>query len=340
MSQEESYPSELKSLLLNDNVHKSSTLVPLNPTLNNQSLICVGGRVKNIDIFANSIYQIIVDKDRPIAKLIIKHYHEENLHVGREQTLSSLRSKYWIPACRGIIRSVITSCLYCKRERIKPAPPFMSDIPEDRLCIDEKPFTNTGVDYLGPYHIKLSKRTRSNQATAKRYVALFTCLTTRAVHLEIAGDLSTDAFVLALRRLISRRGREIDNCRKWRSVQAAGNVFWNRWKKEYLPFLNLGKRWTQKNRNLRVGDLLIISSHDVPRSHWPIGRITEVYPGRDGVVRSVKLKTKRLMVNYLGPVCCCAYLKQQINEIHFLFGRGEFVTPKHNNFYQKHACLN
>ena len=99
MSQEESYPSELKSLLLNDNVHKSSNLVPLNPTLNNQSLICVGGRVKNTDIFANSNYQVIVNKDHPIAKLIIKHYNEENLHVGREQTLSSLRSKYWIPAC-------------------------------------------------------------------------------------------------------------------------------------------------------------------------------------------------------------------------------------------------
>ena len=83
----------------------------------------------------------------------------------------------------------------------------MSDIPEDRLCIDVKPFINTGVDYLGPYNIKLSKRTRSNQATAKRYVALFTCLTTRAVHLEIAGDLSTDAFILALRRFISRRGK-------------------------------------------------------------------------------------------------------------------------------------
>ena len=207
MSQEESYPSELKSLLLNDNVHKSSTLVPLNPTLNNQSLICVGGRVKNSDIFANSNYQVIVNKDHPIAKLIIKHYHEENLHVSREQTLSSLRSKYWIPACRGIIRSVTTSCLYCKRERIKPAPPFMSDIPEDRLCIDEKPFTNTGVDYLGPYHIKLSKRTRSKQATAKRYVALFTCLTMRAVHLEIAADLSTDAFILALNRFISTRGK-------------------------------------------------------------------------------------------------------------------------------------
>ena len=121
--------------------------------------------------------------------------------------ISPLRSKYWIPACRGIICSVITSCLYCKRKRIKPVPPLMSDIPEGRLCIDEKPFTNIGVDYLGPYHIKLSKRTRSNQGFAKRFVALFTCLTMRAVHLEIAGDLSTNVFILALRRLISRKGK-------------------------------------------------------------------------------------------------------------------------------------
>ena len=137
MSLEELYPSELKSLLLNDNVHKSSTLVPLSPTLNNQSLICVGGRVKNTDIFANSNHQVIVSKDHPIAKLIIKYHHEENAHFGREYTLPSLRSMYWIPACRGIICSIITSCLYFKREKSKPVLPFMSYVPEDRLCVNE-----------------------------------------------------------------------------------------------------------------------------------------------------------------------------------------------------------
>ena len=76
-----------------------------------------------------------------------------------------------------------------------------------RFFIDEKPFANTGVDYVGPYQIILSKRIRSNQATAKRYIALFTCLTTRKVHLEIAGDLSIDAFTLALMKFISRRGK-------------------------------------------------------------------------------------------------------------------------------------
>ena len=84
---------------------------------------------------------------------------------------------------------------------MKPVPPLMSYIPEDRLFIDKKSFTSTGL------HMKLSKRPSSNQATAKRYVALFTCLTKREVHLEKAGDLSTDTFILALRRFISRRGK-------------------------------------------------------------------------------------------------------------------------------------
>ena len=155
----------------------------------------MGGGVKTTDIFTNSNYQVIINKGHTIAKLIIQHYYEENLHVRREQTFSSLGSKYGIPAFCGIICSVITSCLYCKRERIKPIPPFMSDIPEDRLCVDEKPFTNTGVDYLGTCHIKLSKRTRSNQVTAKRYIAQFTCSTTRSVHLEIDGDLSWRSYL-------------------------------------------------------------------------------------------------------------------------------------------------
>ena len=128
--------------------------------------------------------------------------------------------------------------------------------------------------------------------------------------------------------------QEIDYLQKWRSVQAAVDMFWIRWKKEYLPSLNLRKRWTQTNRNFRVGDLVIISSHGVPRSYWPRGRIIEVYPGRGGFVLFVPLNWKQVMVNYLDPVRCCAYLKQQINQIHFSFRSGEFVMSKHNNFQQ------
>ena len=74
----------------------------------------------------------------------------------------------------------------------------MANVPSDRLCFNNKPFTKTRVDYLGPYQIKLSKGTKSNEAIAKRYIVLFRCLSTRAVHLEIAGYLSTSTFILSL----------------------------------------------------------------------------------------------------------------------------------------------
>ena len=76
----------------------------------------------------------------------------------------------------------------------------MSKLPNDRLSLGEKPFSKVGVDNFGPIVVRLSKHTRSNQATAKRYGVFFTCLATRAVHLEIVDAMSTDSFILTLRR--------------------------------------------------------------------------------------------------------------------------------------------
>ena len=82
----------------------------------------------------------------------------------------------------------------------------MSSIPIDRIPVDEKLFSDIGVDYFGPIIIKLNKRRRSTQPTAKRYEVLFTCLTIRGVHLELATNMTTDAFILVLCRFIARRG--------------------------------------------------------------------------------------------------------------------------------------
>ena len=71
----------------------------------------------------------------------------------------------------------------------------------------DPPFTHTGVDYFGPNTIKRGKRTRASTGTDKRYGVVFTCLTYRAIHLELAGDLSTDRFIMALQRFASRRGK-------------------------------------------------------------------------------------------------------------------------------------
>ena len=96
--------------------------------------------------------------------------------------------------------------MHCKRERIKSKTTYISDLPKDRMLINEKPFTSAGIDFFGPRLVKTSRGTRSDLAKAKRYGVIFTCMTVRAIHLKLASDLSTDAFIMALRRFHSRQG--------------------------------------------------------------------------------------------------------------------------------------
>ena len=79
--------------------------------------------------------------------------------------------------------------------------------------------------------------------------------------------------------------------RRWRQVQFLANVFWGRWKREYLPLLQERQKWFRPRRNFTVGDTVIVDE-STPRNVWPIGRITEVFPDRDGFVRRVRVKTK------------------------------------------------
>ena len=82
---------------------------------------------------------------------------------------------------------------------------------------------------------------------------------------------------------------QINDSKRWKNVQAATNILWNR--KEYLPTLTQRKKGLVHNRNFKMGDLVIINESNVPRSHWPLGRIIETFPGQDVVVCTVKFKT-------------------------------------------------
>ena len=93
------------------------------------------------------------------------------------------RQHYWIPSCRGLTRNIPRNCVRCRNERATPQHNLMGDVPKERVSVGDKPFLNTDLDYFGPYHVKMNKKTRSNAGTAKRYGLLFTCLTTRAVHI-------------------------------------------------------------------------------------------------------------------------------------------------------------
>ena len=178
-SQKEYYPREFNSLPMTKLVSKDSKLLSLHPLLID-NIIRVGGRNKHANVPFNQKHQMIIHKNHPLSKLVIKHTHESNFHCGREQTLSILRNKYWIPNVRGLIRKIITDCLHSRKVSATPSPSFMADITEERLQHNHKPFTNTGTDYFGPFHVKLSKATRSNAAKGKRYGVILTCMPTCA----------------------------------------------------------------------------------------------------------------------------------------------------------------
>ena len=77
---------------------------------------------------------------------------------------------------------------------------------------------------------------------------------------------------------------------QWKNVQSSAHMFWKCWLNHYLPTLTNRQKWAKTVENLSVNDLVIIKTKDTPRSQWPLGRISEVYPGDDGIVRSVKIR--------------------------------------------------
>lgn len=81
----------------------------------------------------------------------------------------------------------------------------MADLPTDRIE-PTPPFTNVGVDAFGPWSV-IHRRTRGGCSNSKRWAILFTCLTTRAIHIEIVEEMSSSAFINALRRFIAIRGK-------------------------------------------------------------------------------------------------------------------------------------
>ncbi|XP_070001352.1 uncharacterized protein [Penaeus vannamei] len=264
----------------------------------------------------------------------------------------------------------------------------MSDLPADRLE-HAPPFTNVGVDASGPWTI-MTRRTRGGSANSKRWAILFTCLTTRAIHIELVEEMSSSAFINALKRFEALRGkvklyrfdrginfvgatdslkidavnveekkivnhlyqtgskwifnaphsshmggvweRLIQICRKilesmlaetpyktlthekvgvdhvedsvgeidtkdllkteWKRVSALSEIFWNRWKKEYLHTLQERRKWCCAKPSLTECDVLL-KDRSVCRTQWPYGIVVRAIQSEDGKVRKVELKVMR-----------------------------------------------
>ena len=399
---------------------KSSSLHSLDPFLH-QGLLRVGGRLRRARMIQTTKHPVVLPAKSHVTTLIIRSEHQVLGHAGRNHVLSSLRQKYWIIRANATVRSVIYSCVRCRRLRGPAEVQKMSDLPDCRLNDTLPPFSYSGVDYFGPFLV------REGRKEVKYYGVLFTCLVSRAVHLEAAHSLDTDSFLHALRRFIARRGNivelhsdngtnfrgadrelrealmEMDQSKKnsslrrldiqwkfnppaashmggiwerqvrtvrkvlaglllehgsrldfesfqtflceveaiinsrplttvtsdpddldpltpnhilqgrshlivpppgifqkedlylkkrWRRVQYLANVFWSRWRNEYLLLQQCRTKWTTPSRNLCVNDIVLIKDESSPRNCWPLGRIVEVEPDSNGQVRTVTVKTQ------------------------------------------------
>lgn len=397
---------------------EKTKLQKLNPFRNSKGLLCVGGRLNNSDLTDTAKHPVILPKKHHVVNLIIGQYHAKTGHSGTERVLTEIRQKYWILKGRSAVWTYKVKCVECRKRYAQPETPKMADLPADRVSGPRAAFSHVGLDFFGPYAVKRGR------GTAKRYGCIFTCLTTRAIHIEIAESLSTDSFINALQRFICRRGcplrirsdngtnfvgankelkqaikewnkqrienymlqkeitwifnpptashmggvweRQIRSVRKvlngimqqqtltdeslvtlmcqveaiingrpltrlsedpedlepltpnhllllrsgptlppgkfdeadvyrkhWKQVQYLADQFWQRWTKEYLSTLQVRQKWwNESSKSLKPDDIVLIVDDRSPRNSWSLGRIIETYPGKDGHVRSAKIRTQ------------------------------------------------
>lgn len=380
----------------------------------------MNGRVGNADLLEQKTAIILPAKNH-LTMLIIRHAHEQVLHGGVQLTLRNLREKFWIIHARTQVQGLIYKCVRCFRFRKQLMQQKMAELPSFRTE-QARPFAFTGCDYAGFFEIKVT--TRKNSPVTKGYIALFICLTTKALHLELVSDLSTAEFVMAFENFIARRGipamlytdngtnfiggaREIKrfhdqlftqnnaltsllaiNAIKFKTIparashmagiweRAVGSVkyhlrrtlkdtklnarqfdhvlkqieaclnsrplwalspdsddievltpshfsnfkaintlprpdlahipinrldqyqylyrlycnFWKMWSAEYLHQLQPRPKWHKEHPNAVIGQIVLISEDNLPPSRWLIGKITAVYPAKDGLIRTVDVQ--------------------------------------------------
>ena len=175
-------------------------LKKLDPFVDQKGVLRVGGRLANSQEDYSDKFPIIIPKRSKATTVMIEWHHAKIEHRGKHTTISRLRDLgYWLISGNKEVGSVVYKCVRCKWLRGKFNNQQMAGLPLNRTEV-APPFTYCGVDIFGPILVKEGRK------VIKRYGVLFTCLSLRAVHIELAASLETDSFIQSLRRLIARRG--------------------------------------------------------------------------------------------------------------------------------------
>ena len=186
MKQQQDFPSRIRDL---------------GAYLHEDGFIRCGGRLKNAMLKFDQKHPILLPTKSRVVELIVEECHRNVEHEKVGRTLAEVRSQFWIPRGRQLVKSIVKRCERCKVFTIKHLnAPQMAPLPDMRV-LRTRPFQHTGVDFAGPLYIKTNPG-----ESAKAYIALFTCATTRAVHLELTADMTAKTFRMALERFVAAWG--------------------------------------------------------------------------------------------------------------------------------------
>ena len=209
--QNESFPTEQK-LLKGISIASTTTnyMTQFGLFVDDKGIIRCKGRINNSPLPVDCKNPIFLPSKNYFVKLLIDKVHNDVKHDGVRSTLTMIRERFWILRGRESVKRVLNKCSNCARYehaafKMYPTP----DLPEIRVA-EDPPFTHTGLDFAGPLYVVDRAKTKGASAeessSEKHYVLLFTCASTRAVHLELTRGVSVPAFLLAFRRFASRRG--------------------------------------------------------------------------------------------------------------------------------------
>ena len=167
--QQESFPAEKKSLLKESPLSSSSKILQFSPFIGPQALLRATGRTKQLEVSNfDAKHPILLDSRHPAVRLLLEHLHQSHCHQGMDYLRALVQQHFAIVKLRSALRTIVSKCVTCRKRRAETLNPMMADLPRERLAYKEPPFTNTGIDYLGPFYVSVERSTENDGASFSR----------------------------------------------------------------------------------------------------------------------------------------------------------------------------
>jgi len=221
--QKEAFHETIRELARNGKVKTTDKLAALNPYLDDRGALRARGRVEaqHDGVLTREWAEpLIMPSSSEIMGRLIRWVHEKFLHGGTDLVHAQLRQRWWIQRGRASVQKYIHRCMECRKMKGKAVQQQMAPLPPERSALGERPFTHIAIDGLGPVLVQVPKsgtmeETEAEQdqgkkkklfVTAKRWLLVISCMTTRAVNVEVLDNLFAESFVHALRRHFATYG--------------------------------------------------------------------------------------------------------------------------------------